>query len=254
MKLKRLIFFLFFTLTNLGVISLVAQEVDSARMQPAVEKPMGPRFPLKKQKQHVNHDLRIGIDLSTIIIGAIAPYRSGLDLSVEYNVKPKLFVLLEGGYNYYKKENIRIKYISQGNYIRAGFDYNLRKSKEINDYDIYYIGFRYGFSKFQQEVPEYLLVNDYWGNSTDEMSPEDGYAHWVELLTGFKVEVLKNWFLGMGVRFKFFVKRSKTNIEPVQFVPGYARNYNSGVMDFNYTVYYNLPLNYKKKKIGVYEK
>jgi len=79
-------------------------------------------------------------------------------------------------------------------------------------------------------------------------------AHWAEFVTGFKVEVIKNWYLGMGVRTKFFIYRNKNLIEPVQFVPGYGRNYSSTVIGFNYTVYYTIPLNYKKKKIAVYEK
>ncbi|NOR86975.1 MAG: hypothetical protein GQ527_05150 [Bacteroidales bacterium] len=244
---------MFFALISLFGLSVSGQEVDSSRYQATVDMP----FELEKQekeKVHIDHDLRIGIDISTLIIGAIAPYRTGLDLSLEYNLKPNIYILVEGGHQYFKKDELRITYISQGNYIRAGLDYNLREPKGANDHDIYYIGFRYGFSKFTQEVPQYLLVNGFWGNTTSSFDAEDGYAHWAEIITGFKVEIVKNWFLGLGLRMKFLLDRSKTNIEPVQYIPGYARNYNTGVMDFNYTIYYNIPLNYQKKKIAVYEK
>ena len=160
---------------------------------------------------------------------------------------------MEGGYQYYEKENIRVRYISQGNYIRLGVDYNVRKPVEKNDHDIYYLGARLAYSKFEQEVPSYLLVNGYWGNTTSSIRPYDGYAFWFEFVTGFKVEVLKNWYLGMGARIKFFINRDKTKIEPVGFVPGYARNYNTSVFDFNYTIYYNIPLNYKKTKQAIHE-
>jgi len=253
MKVKRLIYYCFFVLISLYGLGTSAQEIDSSRFQSAAERPFLPKK-VKKVRPHIDHDLRVGVDIHNLILGFISPYRTGLDLSLEYNVKPDISIVLEGGYNFYKKDNKRITYLSQGNYMRLGLDYNLRKSSGKNDHDMYYIGFRYGFSLFEQEVPEYLLLNGYWGNSTEYMASEAGYAHWVEFLTGFKVEILKNWFLGMGIRFKTFIKRSKTGIEPVQFVPGYARNYNSGVMDFNYTIYYNIPLNYKKKKMAVYER
>lgn len=253
MKVRKSTFFWSIVLISLFGLNLSAQEADSSRFQAAVDRPLELDEP-EKVRPKIDHDLRIGIDIHNYILGAISPYRTGLDLSLEYNVTPKLFVLIEGGYNYYKRENIRVTYISKGNYIRAGVDYNLRESTAANDRDYYYIGFRYGFSMFNQEVPEYLLVNEYWGNSTNSMAAEDGHAHWAELITGFKVEVLKNWYLGMSARLKFFLERSKTGIEPVQFVPGYARSYNSAVMDFNYTISYNIPLNYKKKKMAVYEK
>ncbi|OYT16520.1 MAG: hypothetical protein B7C24_07380 [Bacteroidetes bacterium 4572_77] len=227
---------------------------SSSRYKVAIDEPMDNKHKEKKAKVFMPHDLRIGVDLSTLILGAITPVRAGLDLSLEYNLKPQLFLMLEGGYNNFKRENDRISYISQGQYVRLGLDYNIRKSTEINDRDIYYLGFRYGFSLFKQEVPKYLLLNGFWGNGYSDMAVQENYAHWVELITGFKVEVIKNWYLGMGLRAKFFLSRNKNAIEPVQFVPGYGKNYSQAIINFNYTVYYNIPLNYKKKKIAVYEK
>lgn len=253
MKMKRLILRCFWILVSLIASQVWAQEADSSRFKVADDGPFEIKEE-KKEKEFFRHDLRVGIDLSTLISGALVPIRRGVDLSVEYNIKPKIFLMLEGGYNYYEKETLRIKYNAQGSYIRLGFDYNLRNPISENDRDIFYMGFRYGYSRFTQEVPMYLLVNGYWGNSISSFGPEVGYAHWWEFVTGFKVEVLKNWYLGMGMRLKSFISRSKTNIEPVQFVPGYAKSYNSGVMNFSYTISYNIPLNYKKTKQAVYEK
>jgi len=253
MKIRKSIFLCFTALISLFSLNVNAQEADSSRFQAAVSRPL--EFDESEEVSHiaVNHDLRLGIDIHNYILGAISPYRTGLDLNIEYNLSKDLFVIIEGGYNYFRKENIRINYVSEGKYIRLGVDYNLREPKEANDKDIYYIGARLAYSQFTQEVPKYLLVNGYWGNSTAFLAKEDAFAYWAELLTGFKVEVLKNWYLGMGLRLKFLLHRSKGAIEPVQFIPGYSQNYNSAVMDFNYTISYNIPLNYKKKKIAVYE-
>jgi len=251
MKVKTLIFFCFTALISLLGLTLSAQEIDSSRFQRTEDKPLEIEKP-KKEKVFVEHNLRLGIDLHNYFLGAIAPYRTGIDLNVEYNLTHDLSVLLEGGYNYYEKEITRVSYISKGNYFRVGVDYNLRESTGPNDRDLYYIGARYGFSMFSQEVPDYILVNGFWGNTRGSMPQEDGFAHWAEIVSGFKVEVLKNWYLGMNLRLKFFIHRSKGGIEPVQYVPGYSQNYNSAVFDFNYTVAYNIPLNYKKKKIAVY--
>lgn len=254
MKMKRLILTYLLIWSSLFASLGFAQVNDTSRMKPAVKESAVPKQLPQKEKVKIEHDLRVGVDISTLISGAITPIRRGVDLSVEYNITPDLYVVMEGGYNYFKKENIRIEYISNGNYLRAGVDYNLRASVEENDHDIFYLGGRIGYSSFTQEVPFYIAVNDYWGNTTSSIAAVDNDAVWGEFVAGFKVEVLKNWFLGMGLRLKMFLVRDKTAIEPVQFVPGYARNYNSSVADFNYTIYYNIPLNYKKKKILVYEK
>jgi len=254
MKVKKLIYICLWIWISFLANELSAQSIDSSRIKPAVNETAVEDNFIKAEKQQIEHDLRIGVDISTLISGAITPIRRGLDLSFEYNFTPKLFLMLEGGYQYYERENIRVKYISEGNYLRVGVDYNVRKPVEQNDHDIYYIGGRVGYSTFEQEVPYYLLVNEFWGNSESSLGRVKNYAYWVEFVTGFKVEILKNWFLGMGLRLKMFVNRDKNSIEPVQFVPGYARNYNSSVADFNYTIYYNIPLNYKKKKQLVYDK
>ena len=252
MKVKALIFFCITAVISLFGLKVNAQEVDSSRYQKSAAKPMEIIEP-EKEKVFVEHDLRIGIDIHNYLLGVISPYRTGIDLNLEYNLTPDLSILIEGGYNYFEKQNVRIEYISKGSYFRTGIDYNLRKGMGPNDRDYYYIGARYGFSLFNQEVPEYILVNGFWGNTLGEIPSEDAYAHWLEMITGFKVEFLKNWYLGMNLRLKFFLHRSKGAIEPVQYVPGYSQNYNSAVMDFNYTISYNIPLNYKKKKIAVYD-
>jgi hypothetical protein len=254
MRANQLICVWLLMLISIFSVDLWAQENDTSRLKLAVNKQDTPKEKVNTEKEKIKHDLRLGIDISTLISGAITPVRRGLDLSVEYNWTPKLFLMLEGGYQYFQRENIRVEYISKGNYIRLGFDYNVRNAVEKNDYDIYYLGARIGYSRFSQEVPFYLLNNDFWGNSSSSIGEVDNYAYWAEFVTGFKVEVLKNWFLGMGLRLKMFIKRNKNTIEPVQFVPGYARNYNSAVADFNYTIYYNIPLNYKKEKQLVYER
>jgi len=252
MKVKALIFFCFTALISLFGPKVSAQVVDSSRYQKSVDKPME-IVVAEKKNVFVEHDLRIGIDMHNYILGIMTPYRTGIDLNLEYNLTHDLSVLVEGGYNYFERENVRVSYISKGSYIRAGVDYNLREDMGANDRDFYYIGARYGFSLFEQEVPEYVLVNGFWGHSIGHMSNEEAYAHWFEMVSGFKVEIIKNWYLGMNLRLKFFIHRSKGGIEPVQYVPGYSQNYNSAVLDFNYTISYNIPLNYKKKKIAVYD-
>ncbi len=251
--MKQLTFLFLLIWSSTGGFLLFAQSVDTGRIKPAIDKPVLKEKKVKKEKVFVEHDLRFGIDISTLIIGAVTPVRTGIDLSAEYKLTPRWFVVAEGGYQSYEKNNDKISYLSKGKYFRVGGDYSLRFAEEKNDRDIYYLGFRYGFAQFNQEIPYYFLYNSFWGNSEGSMASEKGQAHWIEVVTGFKVEVLKNFYLGMNIRLKSFIHRTKTNIEPVQFVPGYARNYNSGVFNFNYTISYNIPMNYRKQKIAVYE-
>lgn len=255
MNTKTLIFILFLV----GISSqLCAQDrppSDSAlRLQtsPAPSPSAAPNKAARTQT-HIDRDIRIGVDISTMVLGILTPKRMGLDLSAETQISQSIYAIAEGGYQSYEKSNTYLQYKAQGSYYRLGIDWNMRKPKTQNDEDILYLGARYAFSPFTQEIPTYIISDGDWGNSQGHIAAEQATAHWVEAIIGFKVEVLKNLFLGMGARFKVLLHSTAKDIAPVVYVPGYARNYNTLVFNFNYNIYYNIPWHYKKHKIAVYE-
>ncbi|MBN1649853.1 MAG: hypothetical protein JW857_00915 [Bacteroidales bacterium] len=202
----------------------------------------------KKQKTFFERDLKIGWDVSNILLGALSPKRSGLDFSIDMTLKENLYGIIELGNNNYEGYSDIMTYLSKGNYFKLGLDFDMRKNKADKSRDIFYLGLRYAFASFQQEMQNYSLSASYWPPITDQNAVFHNQAHWVEAITGFKVEVFKNMYLGLGLRFKLRLLQTGDKIlNPAPFIPGFGKTTGALVVGFNYNLYYNLPLNYKKK-------
>lgn len=251
MKIKTLIFILCLVGIN-NPIYLSAQSQNTTNRYKAKNTNTTKVRTLKPTK-YIKRDIRIGCDISPLILGFISPKRYGIDLSIETNLSQRLYGIVEGGFQHYSRQNTHIEYKAKGGYYRIGVDWNMRKSQGINDADILYLGARYAYSPFEQETPFYSITDSEWGNLIGSLPPEKAYAHWIEAIVGFKVEVLKNIFLGLGARLKVLLYSQTGDINPAAYIPGYARNYNTMVFNINYSLYYNIAWNYKKQKIAVYE-
>lgn len=196
-------------------------------------------------------DLKIGWDISNILVGAISPKRSGLDFSVDYNIKENSSAILELGNNSYSEQSDVMDYSSNGNYFRLGFDakMNKKESRYISR-DIFYLGARYAFASFNQSLENYTIYSNYWPAVTENSITYKNQAHWVETIAGFKVEIMKNIYLGLGFRMKIMILQSGDDtIKPAPYIPGFGKTSGSVIVGFNYNVYYNLPLNYSKKTV-----
>ena len=113
-----------------------------------------------------------------------------------------------------------------------------------------YMGFRYGFSLFEQTLNNYTIntgnnVFDPIQNTTT--ITQDGLtAHWTEFVIGLKAEIYDNLFIGISGSYKIMIHVE----DPVNFktlyAPGFNRVYESNTgFGFNYTISYLIP--FKKK-------
>ena len=75
-------------------------------------------------------------------------------------------------------------------------------------------------------------------------------SSWLELIFGFKAEILNNLFVGINVQ----LKGRLSEIQPDNFeniyIPGFGRTYDSGKfgVGFGYNISYLVPLIKKDKK------
>lgn len=250
MSFQLKIFYWFISLLLLFPMQVLAQQNQDSllymRMKESGEKVE--KAKPKKKKASFERDLKIGWDVSNLLVGAISPIRSGLDFSVDYTLKENLYGIVELGKNNYQADSDLMTYTSDGIYFKLGVDFDLRKGETDKSRDMFYLGGRYAFASFQQQIQNYEITSSYWPALIEQNAEFTNQVHWVEAITGFKVEVFKNMYLGLGLRFKMMLYQSgDETIKPAPFIPGFGKTTGALVVGFNYNLYYNLPLNYTKK-------
>lgn len=210
----------------------------------------------KKDSVHYKkkYGLRLGADLSKLIIGATDKNFSGYELVADYRIQKNLYLAGEIGFVEKKSEEDNYNFTTKGSYITVGFNKNTFKNWLEMDNEIYY-GARYGFSTFSQKLNNYTVYQE--GTDVDglksayfpprTMDSNQTYsnltAHWISFVLGLKVETLSNLFLGASVNFSKLIRDSEPNNFKNLYLPGFNKVYvtNSGV-SFNYTLSYRIPL------------
>lgn len=195
------------------------------------------------------YGIRVGIDISRPIIQMIQKEDLGVELTADYRVAKNWYAAVELGYESEPGFEDLVVFHTKGSYAKIGFNYNAYENWEGMNNEVY-VGLRYAFSRFEQELNSYTIVDfsDYLDNYT--ISPDttfDGLsAHWAELHVGLKVETLPNLFLTAGMHFKKLI----SDKEPERFANLYIPGFNSVLLNrngigFNYTISYLIPI--KKK-------
>ncbi len=201
-----------------------------------------------------NYGLRIGVDMSKLLIGATDENFSGYELVADYRIQKDLYIAGEIGFIEKNSEEDNYNFTTKGSYIAVGFNKNTFKNWLEMDNEIYY-GVRCGFSSFSQKLDTYTVFQEgtaVEGVSSSYFEPKtvnlnrtyaDLSAHWISFVLGLKVETFKNLFLGASVNFSKLIGATEPNNFKNLYIPGFNKVYvtNSGV-SFNYTVSYRIPL------------
>lgn len=171
--------------------------------------------------------------------------RYGSEFSADMELWPNLFPVFESGIDIMKIKTDYIDYKSSGSYSRIGVDYNFLPAENKNDKNIFFAGIRYGFVLARQQVNSYK-IDSYWGSTTGEFVNQNYFAHWAEFLVGIKGEILHNIYLGWTIRGKIKLNNKDLGMPPTYFIPGYGKAERGFSADITYSVYYNLPWDFRK--------
>jgi len=183
--------------------------------------------------------------------------RYGTEFSADMELWPNLFPVFESGFDVMKIKTSYIDYKSSGSYSRIGMDYNFLQAENKNDKNIFYVGLRYGFVLAKQQVNSYV-IDSYWTPTTGRFGNQNYFAHWGEFLVGIKGEIVHNFYMGWTIRGKVKFNNKDIGMPPTYFIPGYGKAEKGFNLDFTYSVYYNLPWDFRKsidrKKAAVVDK
>ncbi len=200
-------------------------------------------LPIKKER----YGIRIGVDLFKLSRSFYEKEYQGLELVGDYRVTRRHYLAAEIGNENKTVQDTKINFTTKGTYLKVGFDYNTYENW-LNMENMITVGLRYGVSSFSQTLNSYSIYNPnpYFGEAPIVI-PATTYkgltAQWIEVVSGVKVKVFNNVFVG----FSFSINRLLSQKKPENFdnlyIPGYNRTYNGNFgVGFNYTVSYFIPL------------
>lgn len=199
------------------------------------------------------YGLRLGIDISRPIKAAVSSSYTGLEITGDYRIRKNVYIATELGYEKETSVEDYSNSTSKGNFIRVGLNYNAYKNWLDMNNEVF-IGFRYGFSVFDQTLNNYTpnVSDAESGNyfpatlKTTSKSATSLNAHWSELMIGIKAETFKNIFIGISVSYKILMSAKNPEDFQVLFAPGFNRIFESETgFGLNYTISYLIPFSKK---------
>ena len=169
-----------------------------------------------------------GVYLSTDVFGYIYPlfvkdkyYSSELSLMV--NLKNRFFPVVEVGVGYTDMVShlYNIGYRTSAPYYRVGMDYNMQYKNKKPGY--IYLGGRVGYTSFDYSVDAPSLVDPVWGGEAPvQFTDVPCRAVWVEAVGGVRAEIVKNFYMGWSLRYKYPLYTGPVVNGSPWYIPGYG--------------------------------
>ena len=202
------------------------------------------------------YKLRFGFDPIKTVLSQTDNNYNGIEIVGDLSLFENLFLAIELGTEDKTKQSEKINFTTTGSYIKLGADYNMYKNWKGMNNQIY-IGFRFSKSLHKQRVNSFYLRNSdfLWGNElitsgTGIGLRENLNASWIEFITGIKVQVLKNIYMGFSVRFNRLLSDKKPLNFDNLYIPGFNKKTDENIFGagFNYTISYSIPIKFNKSK------
>lgn len=135
-------------------------------------------------------------------------------------------------------------YQNSGSYWRAGVDVNLLKKDP--DRNMFFFGIRYGHSSFSESAT-IVTVDPYFGETRKAVNNAVVTAAWGELVTGLRVKMFKQFWMGYTARMKV-APRVKGDTQMTAYdIPGYGLHEEGIYWGFNYQIFWSIPIVKQKK-------
>ena len=250
--MKKRLLFVFIISFGMVLIGFSQEKIENSPKKEMKEEKL-PEF--ESQTYTQRYGLRIGADISKPIRSFFDKDYWGIELVGDYRWNYRYYLAGEIGKEKKTSQTDYFNFTTNGQYIRLGVDYNSYDNWYGME-NMIYIGGRYGFTQFNQEVNSYTIhtLHNYWnediiGRDSNILTTYNGRtAHWLELVIGMRVELFRNLYAGASVRFSKILFQKENNF-PNFWLPGVNRVWEGSTygINYNYTMTYMIPF-YKKVK------
>ena len=196
------------------------------------------------------YGLRVGADLARPAISLFDEKFSGFEFMVDYRLTHRFYIAAEYGFDQDNQTESNLTASTKGSYFKIGGDFNAYNNW-VGMNNAIYVGLRYGFSTFDQNLEEYTI---YTGDSTfpgtmviDPSTYKGLTAHWAEFIFGIKTEILTNLFLSINLQLKNKFSEDVPENFYNLYIPGFNKtnDYSDFGVGFGYGISYLIPI-YKK--------
>jgi hypothetical protein len=186
----------------------------------------------------VSRALRIGLELSRYGFYAAEGGYFKNEISLDYTLKGKNFLILDIGTISGSQETENYLISASGFYSRVGIDHNFLSHPS----DILSIGSRLGLSKYRYSPGEVVFNDPFWGDYFEDVEPQNKSAFWIEAVFGIKTEIFNNFFIGWSASARVMLISSKSEYFPEYKVPGFGSTKGAVSPGFGFYVYYRFSL------------
>ncbi|XZF15989.1 DUF6048 family protein [Chitinophagaceae bacterium MMS25-I14] len=207
-------------------------QTDSTKKKPAFDLP---------------HQLRIEFDASRPVTNAIMKNHSSYEISADYHIGNENYLVLEGGFGNADIDYSDLKYKSKNSFARIGINKAMLPRITAGDWDVAFIGVRYGLAFIDRSDATYTTSAPIWGTTTGNIEGKKLTAHWGEITGGVRVELFKGIFTGWNIRGKFLFNQGAFKELPPAYIAGYGKGDKNTIFDFNF--YLGYALRWKAKKV-----
>lgn len=197
-----------------------------------------------------NNQFRFGFDVSRLWFNNVQKKlekRISYEIELDYYWRKDLYIMAEGGWGNSSLNYTDLAYESNNVFVRAGFNKSILPRLKQNDWDIAFIGLRYGLGFINRGAANYTIEDNIWGTVSNTVPAESLTAHWAEITGGVRVELWQGVFIGWNVRGKFMLNSKKFKEIPPYFIAGYGKGEKPSIFDFN--VYLSYAIRWNRKNI-----
>ena len=198
--------------------------------------------------QWLPSSVRVGADPGTFYYAIFSEKRDFFEFEADVDIN-RFFLVANYGVSSYYIDPTTYTYENQGSYMRFGADINLMHDNLHNN--VAFFGLRYGLSSFKDQMDydtqQIIQSETGWPNTRESVANDNVNARWFEMVTGLKIRVIKQLYLGFTVRYKLFMEPGGATEFRPYYIPGFGKNINPSAFGFNYYVSYRLP--FRKKTV-----
>lgn len=199
----------------------------------------------KKTKALVYQATYLSLDIFDPIATAFTG-KFEASVAADVSLWHQLFPAMELGVMAYNENKEMYKYSTAGAFVKVGANYNFINNKADRKKDhAVYAGVRYGYSLTNYQLTDAQLSNNYW-QEIGTFSNDKRMAHfgWVEFQIGVRVQVYKQFFMGVALEVKTFGHYYQKEAQ----YPTYIAGFGSDASATNFGLLYHLTYQFPTKK------
>ena len=202
------------------------------------------------------YGITLSADLSRVGQGYWDETYEGWEVGADYRFSEDIYIAAEFGNETSVYDNNNLLNETDGSYAKLGINYNLYDNW-IGMQNLVYVGFRYGFATFSQELKNYRIytTNTYFPSDVRVADRSFGNltASWIELQAGLRVNIFGNLYLGAHVQLKNRVSETDLTNYDNLYIPGFRRTFDNSKFGagWGYSISYMIPIYSKVKTQAV---